>query len=152
MFLLILDKDAIKSAELVPKGLRFKQLLELCQMICSAGYSDIYKKIYQGKELQYWIVRNSVWTKKYALALLELCDKNVNISNDTYKNIIDIIASIPYEKHKDKDIDYAIFRYSKDYSSKYDTNTELPIDKCICEYNKYVDWKRQKGIKQYLNS
>ena len=64
MFLLVLDKDAVKSAQLVPDKIKFKQLIELCQLICSAGYSNVYKKINQGKELQNWIIRNSVWIKK----------------------------------------------------------------------------------------
>lgn len=50
--LLILDKNPILAANLVPSKLKFKQLLELSQLICSAGISGVYKKIPQGKEIQ----------------------------------------------------------------------------------------------------
>ena len=89
MMLIILDKDAIKSAELIPDSLKFKQLLELCQLICSAGYSDVYKKVPQGKDIQQWILKNPIWTKKFAIALYELCNF-VNMSESTMKNILDM--------------------------------------------------------------
>lgn len=52
MMLIILDKNPLKSAELVPDKIKFKQLIELGQLICSAGISDVYKPIKQGKELE----------------------------------------------------------------------------------------------------
>ena len=143
--LIILDKDAIKSAELIPDSLKFKQLLELCQLICSAGYSDVYKKVPQGKDIQNWILKNPVWTKKFAIALYELCNF-VNMAENTMKNILDIISSIPYEISKDKDIETAVFRYSKDYVCDYSTNSELPVNTAVEEYRKYKDWKVSKNI------
>ena len=65
MFLLILDKNSYKAAEFVPDRLKFKQLLELCQLICSAGISDVYKKVNQGKELQEWVRNNKLWISRY---------------------------------------------------------------------------------------
>ena len=40
MMLIICDKNPVRAAELVPDRLKFKQLLELCQMLCSVGYSN----------------------------------------------------------------------------------------------------------------
>ena len=44
--LIVLDSNPVNAANKVPDKLKFKQLLELAQMICSCGYSDIYKKNY----------------------------------------------------------------------------------------------------------
>lgn len=148
MMLIILDKDPVKSAQLLPDKIKFKQLIELCQLICSAGISNVYKPIKQGKHLQNWILKNPIWTKKFAIALYELC-KSINMSKSTMKNIIDIISSIPYEISKDKEIETAIFRYSKDYECKIFTNTELPIEECIKQYKKYIEWKKKKNVKGY---
>ena len=65
MFLLILDKDPIRSAHLIPDKLKFKQLIELGQLVCSAGISDIYKPIKQGKQLQEWkkILKKYIFNK-----------------------------------------------------------------------------------------
>ena len=79
MMLIILDKDPVKSAQLLPDKIKFKQLIELCQLICSAGISNVYKPIKQGKHLQNWILKNPIWTKKFAIALYELC-KSINMS------------------------------------------------------------------------
>ena len=150
MFLLILDKDPIKAAQLIPDKLKFKQLLELCQLICGAGYSNVYKKINQGKEIKTWIVRNPIWVKKYALTLYELCKNIVNMSIKTQKDFIDIISSIPYEMYKDKQPCNGIFRYSKNYISNYVSNVELPIDECIKQYKEYVAWKVENKVKGYV--
>lgn len=150
MFLLILDKDPVISAERIPDKIKFKQLIELGQLVCSAGYSNVYKKINQGKELQNWVRRNYVWVKKYMTTLYILCDKVVNMSSKTQKNILDIISSIPYEIRKDKDPETAIFRYSKDYKSIFPTNCEITIENAIEEYKKYIVWKQLKGVKGYV--
>ena len=71
MMLLILDENPILAANLVPSKLKFKQLLELSQLICSAGISDVYKKILQGKEIQNWILENPAWVYRYFDTLLD---------------------------------------------------------------------------------
>lgn len=58
MMLIVLDKNPITAAKLVPNNLKFKQLLELAQMLCSCGFSNLYKKIPQGKAIQEWIKQN----------------------------------------------------------------------------------------------
>ena len=73
MFLLILDKNPDKSAELVPDRLKFKQMLELGQLICSAGISNVFKPIKQGKELQVWIKNNKNWIYWYMMFLFNYC-------------------------------------------------------------------------------
>ena len=149
MFLLVLDKDPIISAEKIPDKIKFKQLIELGQLVCSAGYSNVYKKINQGKELQNWIQRNYVWVKQYMLALYSLCQEVIHMSRETRTKILDIISSIPYETHKDKDPETAIFRYSKDYKSIFPSNYEITIENAIEEYKKYITWKKVKGVKGY---
>lgn len=141
MMLIVLDKNPILAAQLVPNKLKFKQLLELAQMICSCGYSNIYKKIPQGKEIQGWIKENYTWVKRYAINLLLWCKKNINIKEKTFRDIFNIIHSMPVT-YIAIPIKTAIFRYKKDYSgTTYATDTELPIDVAVAEYKKYMEWK-----------
>ena len=141
MMLIVLDKNPILAAQLVPNNLKFKQLLELAQMICSCGYSNIYKKIPQGKAIQEWIKRNPTWTKEYIIHLFQWCKENKKLTNKTCNDISQIIMSMPVLFWV-LPIKTAIFRYKKGYSgTTYATDTELPIDVAIAEYKKYMEWK-----------
>lgn len=80
MMLLILDRNPVKSALLVPDKLKFKQLLELAQMI-STITGSVYKPVRQGKEIQEWIkniliIQNSI-TELCMLGVLKIlkCEK-----------------------------------------------------------------------------
>lgn len=155
MFLLVLDKDAVKSAQLVPEKIKFKQLIELCQLICSTGISNIYKPIKQGKELQKWVDKNIVWVLNYFIELKKQCyDLKLNIKEETklkLETILNHIINECYDRNL-KNINTtttAIFRYSKDYECNISTDTELPIDECIEQYKKYIIWKKEKGVKGY---
>lgn len=143
MMLIILDKDPIRSAHLVPDKIKFKQLIELGQLVCSSGISDIYKSIPQGKELQQWIKQNPEWTYYYMKALFEDCSNIVQMSNKTRLDILNILASLILvcDDRLHYDIKTGIFRYSKDYKSNIPSKTELPINDCINMYQKYVQWK-----------
>lgn len=141
MMLIICSKIPSEAARLVPNRLKFKQLLELCQMICSCGYSDIYKKIPQGKKIQEWIKRNPSWVKTYGLCLNAYCLDNINMSDKTMSDIFQILTSIPDDCNLYMEIETAVFRYSKEYNNKYPTDSELPIDIAIEEYKKYMEWK-----------
>lgn len=140
MMLLILDKNPITAGLLVPDKIRFKQLLELCQMICSCGYSDVYKKIKQGQNIQEWIKNNYTWVRRYAETLLHWCEKNVNLKPKTREDFNKIINSMPHTYFV-LPIRDAILRYKEGYECEYPTNTELPIEECIREYEKYIMWK-----------
>lgn len=142
MMLIICDKNPIRAAELVPDRLKFKQLLELCQMLCSVGYSNIYKKIPQGKAIQEWIKRNPAWTKTYGAILLSWCCDNIKLKEDSFKKIFTILASVLNPCDLDCEIQTAVFRYSKEYkNTSYATDSELPIDEAVKEYKKYMEWK-----------
>ena len=65
MQLYILDKNPIISANLIPDKYKFKMLIELGQLICSVGLSNVYKPIKQGKELQTWVSDNKWWIYDY---------------------------------------------------------------------------------------
>ena len=141
MMLIICSKIPSEAARLVPNRLKFKQLLELCQMICSCGYSDIYKKIPQGKAIQEWIKRNPTWTKEYIIHLFQWCKENRKLTNKTCNDISQIIMSMPVLFWV-LPIRTAVFRYSKEYkNTSYPTDSELPIDIAIEEYKKYMEWK-----------
>lgn len=155
MFLLVLDKNPIKSAELVPDKIKLKQLIELCQLICSAGISDVYKPIKQGKELQEWVRKNKGWCYHCFSSLLSYSNIYGKIKVKTYFKLATIRNDLKNSTiliPSDFYVGTAIFRYSKDYEcmTKYKTNTELPIDECIKEYKKYVEWKKLKGVRGYV--
>lgn len=140
--LIILDENPIQAAHKVPDKLKFKQLLELCQMICSCGYSDLYKKVHQGKEIQAWIKETPNWVDSYGYQLFWWCKKNINLKLKTRLDISFILEALRVRTDSDKqEISSAIFRYSKGYESKHETNTELPIREAIKEYEKYMKWK-----------
>lgn len=148
MFLLVLDKNPIKSAELVPDKIKFKQLIELCQLICSAGISDVYKPIKQGKELQYWIRNNQGWVKKYGAYLLNWCVENTKISTKTQFKIISILFNL--DETIGKEPETAIFRSSKDYKYPLGSNIALPINICIEHYKQYIEWKKLNNVRGYV--
>ena len=140
MMLIILSKNPVYAAELVPNKLKFKQMLELCQLLCSCGYSNLYKKVPQGKELQAWIKKNPGWVKTYACHLYLWCLENIKMKDKTKADIFNIIARIKAYCTEDN-IKTAIFRYVKEYKCDYESNAELPIDIAIKEYEKYLKWK-----------
>lgn len=141
MMLIILSKNPVYAAELVPDKLKFKQMLELCQLICSCGYCDVYKKVRQGKKLQDWIKRNAGWVKTYACHLYLWCLSNIDLKIKTMNDILKIIASID-EDCSQEDIKTAVFRYVKEYKDTFfDSNSELLIDVAIDQYEKYMKWK-----------
>lgn len=125
------------------KNFVFKQLLELCQLICSAGISDVYKKIPQGKELQEWVKNNPEWIWYYLLDLKFYCCENLKLSKQTIIDINnihnDLFCFADLKKsHKDIKPQKAIFRYKEGYQSQYQTNTLLPIHEAVKEYRKYI--------------
>ena len=151
MFLIILDKNPYEAAVKIPEGYKHKQLLELMQMIsCVVDFG--YKQLSNGKEIKNWIKKNKLWVCTYIKVLMD----NVNVSPSTYikyRCLLDLL----YEDCKDIEetlplvIPNArtdVFRYVKEYKefTEYETNTELPIDIAIKEYEKYMNWKKEKGI------
>lgn len=149
MMLIVLDESALVSADLVPDKIKFKQLIELGQLICSAGISNVYKPIAQGKELQKWVKDNPKWTLAYYNTLFLYCATilNINMSIETANKICQIkddLASFCKQSKAGKSINTAIFRYQSGYNSVYPSKTMLPIKECIKEYKKYVQWKGSK--------
>ena len=151
MFLLILDKNPYRAAELVPDRLKFKQLLELGQLICSAGISDVYKKIYQGKDLQKWIKLNPIWVLSYYSSLLTWCILHIKLKKETFEKFRDIMCDLynNFKTQEKSEIKTAIFRYIKKYTeTEYKSNSELPIDIAVNEYKKYAKWKENVRIER----
>lgn len=141
MMLIVLDKKPIQAAKLVPDNLKFKQLLELAQMLCSCGFSKVYKKIPQGKKIQEWIKQNPSWAKEYAIELFLWCKENIKMQEKTSDDLFEIITSLP-SYYRVNPIKTAIFRYNKNYKgTTYATDSELPINEAVKEYEKYMEWK-----------
>ena len=149
MMLLVLDKNPHTAAEKVPKGIRHKQLLELMQMLSDVLHFG-YTRIPTGKKLKEWIEKHKEWVLVYAKILMG----TLNLSKETlikYNCLLDLLA----ESCRDiegripiivPNLKTAIFRYVKEYEefTEYSTNAELPIDVAIKEYEKYVEFKKDK--------
>ena len=154
MMLFVLNKVPNRSFQYLVdnsnKNFIFKSLLELAQLICSCGYSNIYKSVKQGKELQEWIKKNEEWTFRYYSCLWFWCASHIKMKNKTLYDTY-MIKSNFYDKIKHrKRISYpktAVFRFKKDYKCKYKTNTELPIQEAVEQYRKYLSWKFPKEVK-----
>ena len=142
MMLIVLDSNPVDAANKVPDKLKFKQLLELAQMICSCGYCDIYKAIPQGKAIQEWIKKNPAWVKTYGVILYYWCIQNINLKENTMTDLFSIISSIPKPCNLNSKIETAIFRYNKNYKSIFPSDSEITIENAIEEYTKYMDWKK----------
>lgn len=147
MMLIVLDKDPMESARKVPASIRHKQLLELMQMLsCVVNFG--YDKIPQGKKIKEWISNYKLWVLDYVVTLYELfCETAKNPKEETiikYHCLVDLLyCQCVGQKYIEPTT--AIFRYVKEYkNTSYPTNTELPIDECISEYKKYVEWKGWK--------
>jgi len=153
-----LDKNPYKAAELVPDRLKFKQLLELCQLICSAGISDVYKPINQGKKLQEWVKKYHFWIITFYAQLFRYVRKNLNLKESTIIKFLKIQGDLSdyyfNNKCKNRKPTTAIFRYVKEYAefTEYESNSELPIDVAIEEYRKYIikkeEWFKNKRYKK----
>ena len=155
MFLLILDKNPYKAAELIPDRLKFKSLLELCQLICSAGISNVYKPIKQGKKLQEWVKKNKMWTFLFLTKLYFKCLNKMKTKTyiDINKIRQDLYLKNFYEDEIfEKEPQTAIFRYLKEYAeiTEYESNSELPIDECVKQYALYLEWKEKEYNKKRL--
>lgn len=155
MMFLILDKDPRVSAryliENAPRILKCKQLLELGQLICSCGYSNVYKKVQQGKEIQRWIKKNVAWVSAYYGELLKYCliDSGYSYSPVTVAKFYTIYKDIRNKCLGVYIIDKweprtGILRYTEDYTgSSYKSNSEILIEDCIKEYKNYLKWKNR---------
>ena len=144
MMLIVLSKWPREAAEFVPDKIKFKQLLELGQLVCSIGISSVFKPVKQGKEIQEWIKRNPRWTFLDCENLYCWVRERVKISNETDNKFAKILFDLR-EIYNDSDtarVDTAIFRYSSQYKgTQHHNNSELPIEEAIKEYKKYIGWK-----------
>lgn len=138
--LYILDKDPIISAQRVPDKYKFKMLIELGQLICSAGISDAYKPIKQGQELQVWVDIYRPYTYIYFNELLCWSIYNIKLKPDTLNKLVKIrqdLEEVVYE-HIYSEPTHAYFRYHKDYKCDVESKTLLQIDECIKYYEDYL--------------
>lgn len=129
------------------KNFVFKSLLELGQLVCSCGISNVFKPVRQGKELQDWILKNPEFVERFYRELYKWCFININYKKETDIKLITIWKDILHYISNYR-VDYTpstiVFRYKKGYNSKYKSNIELPIEIGIQEYRKYIDWKFNK--------
>ena len=139
MQLYILDKEPSKSANLVPNKYKFKMLLELGQMISTLTNNGVYKPIKQGKELVCWIGKHKSWTRIYFETLLRWSENNINMKYETREKLLKIYESLTEDGHTEPEVAY--FRYKEGYPSNIPSKSLLDIDRCIINYQNYLDWK-----------
>ena len=152
MMLIFCDKNPFVAAnyliEHTNKNFVFKQLLELGQLVCSCGYSKVYKSVRQGKAIQEWIKKNKLWVYRFYSVLWFWCMGNTKMTSKTACDLYSIRGDLySFMKSNRKRIIYpkiAIFRYKQGYECEYESNSELPIDIAIEQYRKYIDWKFKK--------
>lgn len=68
MMLIIMHKNPEKAAQMLPNSIKFKQLLELAQMI-STITDSVFKPINQGRKIMSWIKENPYFTANYYMTL-----------------------------------------------------------------------------------
>lgn len=152
MFLLILDKNPYKAAELIPDRLKFKSLLELTQLLASCGITNQFKPVKQGKKICEWINRNEniFFVYCYYCNLLNWCEDNIKMLPATWIKLLKTRDYLWQETRKCRTsnlpIKNAIFRYVKEYAefTEYESNSELPIDVAINEYKRYLEYKEKQ--------
>ena len=146
MMLIIAEKNPEDNfkyiTEKTNKNFVFKSFMELAQLICSSGISNIYKPVKQGKELQKWIKENPLWVFRYYSRLWFWCCAYIKMSTktlyDTYM-IKDALCELVRGKKRITYPKTAIFRYKKGYVSKYKSNSELPLEECCKAYREYIE-------------
>lgn len=144
MQLYILDKDPVVSAQMIPDKYKFKMLIELGQLICSAGLSNVYKPIPQGKELQQWVKDNTLWTYKYFYELFSWSIDNIKMKEDTNTKLMILKWDLWGNRFLRQDLitpSHAYFRYASAYQCVIPSKTLLPIEVCIEAYKEYLKWK-----------
>ncbi len=143
MFFIILDSNPTNAALKIPKKYKHKQLLELMQMIsCVVDFG--YEKLPTGKEIKAWINKNSYWVYTFAKVLM----RQVNLKEETrikYNCLLDLLYLKTERGITVPNITTGIFRYKKEYAENttYETNSELPVEIVIKEYEKYIKWKKE---------
>lgn len=158
MQLYILDKDPKKAAEMLPirlKGKNYaqKMLIELGQCLSNMlGNKDFDGRLYKYKavppQFTSFIFHNQRWVLLYYAYLADRCLKGYVGFRDTetwrnYSNIFHLFGKAAcYSKNGclANCLSHAWFIPQKEYGErKY-----LPIDKCVEEYRRYLEWKNMK--------
>ena len=142
MMFIITDRNPDKAVQFLventSKTFYFKQLIELAQLICSAGFSHVYKRVNRGKEIQDWIRHNKWFTSQYFRRLWFYCMATTNIKHETSYKISKILYALEDTIDNCRKPTTCVFRYKKGYDTDVPSNTELPIGKGVEEYRKYI--------------
>ena len=142
MMLIIADKSPDKAVdwlvENTDKRFCWKQLLELCQLIASAGITDKMDALSRGKEIQKWITKHKGWVYSYMVCLVNWAKKNIKMSMATVHKVDNIMYDLFKVATDFVEPKTAVWRYLKEYKSEYLTNSELPIEVVTELYKTYL--------------
>lgn len=143
MMLIICNREPELAAKYLvyhtSKTFVLRQTYELARILCSYGFSDKYAATYQGKTLHSWVLENKNWILNYFNCLVSWCFTNLKLSQE----LKSIFTSILWNNQFDEGryLRTAIFRYDKNYKHCILSDSELPIDLAIEEYQTYLTWK-----------
>ena len=82
--MLVLSTNSDTSVRLIPKHLRIKELIEVNNLICSAGISNVFKGTVKNEALTEWIKQNSRYIFFYYTRLIRWAWNNNRVPYKTY--------------------------------------------------------------------
>ena len=143
--MIVLSTDSNTSVRLIPKHLRIKELIEVNNLICSAGISNVFKGTAKNKVLIEWVKRNSRYIFFYYTRLIQWAWNNNRVPYKTYVKLKsvreDLSFFMQYNNCTEESPKTIVFSYDSNYKSPIPNNTEVPTLKGIHLYREYLAWK-----------
>lgn len=143
--MLVLSTDSNTSVRLIPMHLRIKELIEVNNLICSAGISSVFKGTAENKVLIEWVKRNSRYIFFYYTRLIQWAHNKGRVPYQTYIKLRsvreDLSFFMQYNNCTEESPKSIVFSYDSNYESPIPNNTEVPTLKGIHLYREYLTWK-----------
>lgn len=143
--MLVLSTDSNTSVRLIPKHLRIKELIEVNNLVCSAGISNVFKGTAKNEVLIEWVKRNSRYIFFYYTRLIQWAWNNNRVPYQTYAKLKsvreDLSFFMQYNNCTEESPKTIVFSYDSNYKSPVPNNTEVSTLKGIHLYRDYLAWK-----------
>lgn len=143
--MLVLSTSPSISVRLIPMHLRVKELIEVTNLICSAGISSAFKGTIENEVLTEWIKQNSRYIFLYFTRLIQWAWGKNRMPYKTYAKLKpvrkDLSFFMQYNNCTEESPKTIVFSYNSDYKSPIPNNTEVPTLKGIHLYREYLAWK-----------
>lgn len=143
--MLVLSTSPSISVRLIPMHLRVKELIEVTNLICSAGISSAFKGTIENEVLTEWIKQNSRYIFLYFTRLIQWAWGKNRMPYKTYAKLKsvrkDLSFFMQYNNCTEESPKTIVFNYNSDYKSPIPNNTEVPTLTGIHLYREYLAWK-----------